>query len=86
MMSAPAATRLVDLLEALRLDLDRHLLARRLHLAHRLRDAAAEPDVVVLDQDPVVQPGAMVRAAAGADRVLLERRAASASSCACRGW
>ena len=56
MTSAPALERLVDLIQALRLDLDRHLLARRLHPLHRLGDAARQPDVVVLDQDPVVQP------------------------------
>ena len=46
---------------------------RRFHLAHRLRDAAGETDVVVLDQDAVVEAAAVVGAAAGAHRVLLER-------------
>ena len=46
---------------------------------------AGEPQVVVLDQDAVVEAEAVVRAAAAADRVLLERAQARASSCACRG-
>ena len=46
----------------------------RLHRAGPLPSTPpAEPDVVVLDQDAVVQAAAMVRAAAGADGVLLER-------------
>ena len=46
---------------------------RRLHAPHRLRDAAGQTHVVVLDQDPVVEAAAMVRAAAGAHGVLLQR-------------
>ena len=63
----------LDVGEALRLDLDQHLLAGRLHPLDGFGDAAGEPDVVVLDQDAVVEAGAMVAAAAGAHRVLLER-------------
>ena len=63
----------LDVGEALRLDLDQHLLPGRLHPLDGFADAAREPDVVVLDQDPVVEARAMVAAAAGAHRVLLER-------------
>ena len=65
--------RRLDIGEALRLDLDQHLLPGRLHPLDGFADAAREPDVVVLDQDPVVEARAMVAAAAGAHRVLLER-------------
>ena len=60
-----------DVVERLALDLDRHAVA--LCAAHGLGDAAAEPQVVVLDQDAVVQAEAMVRAAAAAHGELLQR-------------
>src|SRR6266545_2781429 len=65
--------RLVHLRETLRLDLDRHFLTRGLHRSHYHDPAAPETNMVVLDQDPVVESRAMVRAAAGAHGVLLER-------------
>ena len=73
MTSAPAAIAASTCCEALRFDLDRHLLAGGFHPLERHRDAAGEADVVVLDEDAVVQAAAMVAAAAGADGVLLER-------------
>ena len=52
---------------------------------HGLGEAAGEGDVVLLDQDRVVEAHAVVAPAAGEHRRLLQRRAAPASSCACRG-
>ena len=49
------------------------------------RDAAGQTDVIVLDQDRVEEPDAMVRCAAGAAPRTSRARAASASSCGCRG-
>ena len=52
--------------------------------AGRLPHPARERDVVVLHEDRVVEAHAVVAAAAGRDRLLLERAQARASSCACR--
>ena len=67
--------RLVDLAGIAHLDLERAgELGRGLARARdRLRDPAGGGDVVLLDQDRVVQPGAVVARAAGRDRRLLER-------------
>ena len=46
---------------------------RGAHPRHRRLDAAGQPDVVVLDQNAVVEPHAVIDGAAGAHRVLLER-------------
>ena len=73
MMSAPASSASSTCAEALRLDLGRHLAVRPAHARHRRHHALRQPDVVVLDQDAVVQPAAMIDAAAGAHGVLLER-------------
>ena len=73
-MSAPAASASSTCVERLRLDLDRQARAdARARARPRACDAAGEPDVVVLDQDRVEEADAMVRRAAGAHRVLLER-------------
>ena len=71
-LSAPACKRLVDLREALRLDLDRQPGAMLPGPIDRRLDASGEPDVIVLDQDRVEQSGAMVGGAAGAHRVFLD--------------
>ena len=52
--------------------------------ADGLLDPARERDVVVLDQDRVEEAHPVVVTAAGRHGLLLERRAARASSCACR--
>ncbi len=65
--------RLDDLFERLGLDLDRDRRVARARLDGGT-DAPRDPQVVLLDQDRVVEPGAMVRAAAAANRVLLQRR------------
>src|SRR5581483_1996990 len=65
--------RLEHLLERLRLDLHREACGVAVEGGERLADAARDTDVVLLDEDAVVETGAVVRAAAAADGVLLER-------------
>ena len=61
-----------DLVDAV--DLDLHLQAgvRRLGAAHRLGDAAAHGDVIVLDQHAVIEPHPVVLRAAHPRRIFLE--------------
>ena len=69
-----AVERLVELLERVDLDLHGKTPAEaRAHPADRDRDRTGDSDVVVLDQDRVVQPGAVIDAAAAGDGVLLEQ-------------
>ena len=46
----------VHIRQALRLDFDGHLAPRLFHPLHGLGHPARQPDVVVLDEDPVVRP------------------------------
>ncbi len=65
---------LVELRKRVDLDLDRHHVTRmRSRSPHRGPDAPGSHDVVVLDQDRIVEPEAMVDATAAAHGVLLER-------------
>ena len=59
--------------------------ASRSARAHRLADPAGERRVVLLDQDRVVQPGAVVGRRRRRRPPPSRARAAPASSCACRG-
>ena len=77
--------RLVDLVERAAFDLEREPGARAARRAYRLAHPAGQRGVVLLDQDRVVQTRAVVGAASGGDRGLLERPQPRASSCACRG-
>ncbi len=70
--SAPASSASRTCGERLGLDLDRQAVSAA-DAPDGSRDAAGEAQVVVLDQDRVVEPDAVVRAAAAADGVLLER-------------
>ncbi len=64
---------LSELSEGIDLDLDFHEMAdRRFRALKRGANAARHGDVVVLDQDGVVQPEAMIATAAGAHRLFLE--------------
>ena len=66
--------RLVELREVVDLDADaQHVRRRRARAAHGLAHRAHERDVVVLDEDPRREVRAVVRAAARAHGVLLER-------------
>ena len=76
--------RLVDLGGVAHLDRERQVGPGRAGAPHGRADAAGERGVVLLDQDEVVEPGAVVGAAAVGDGALLERAQARASSCACR--
>ena len=64
--------RLCDLAERVALDLDRKV-AGRADEPDSIRDGAGRTQVVVLDEDGVVEPEAMVAAPAARDCVLLER-------------
>ena len=72
-MSAPAASASSTCVERLRFDLDRQPGPVPRARVDRGLHAAGQPDVVVLDQDRVEQADAMVRRAAGADGVFLQR-------------
>ena len=67
--------RLLDLSRVAHLDLERirQLRRRRAHAFDRLRDPAGSGDVVLLDQDRVVQAGAVVARPPGRHRRLLQR-------------
>ena len=69
---APGRERLVDLRVVAHLDRQRQVRPRRPRAPHRLADPAGQRRVVLLDQDRVVEPGAVVDAAAVGDRRLLE--------------
>ena len=73
-LSAPAASASSTCSRRLRLDFDRQpgTVTSRVRSTAAV-DAAGEPDVIVLDQHRVEQSDAMVRRAAGAHRVFLER-------------
>ena len=74
MMSAPAAIAASTSVEALRLDLDRHFLPRRLHPLARLRATPpARRTWLSLIRMPSSSPTRWLRAAAGAHRILLQR-------------
>ena len=73
MMSAPAASACIDLLEALRFDLDRHLRLRRLHPLHGLATPPARRTWLSLISTPSSSPARWLVPRAGADRVLLQR-------------
>src|SRR6188508_1534150 len=64
--------RLRHLLERVALDLDREWRGSAQPL-DRARDRARGPEVVVLDEDPVVEAETVVPTAARRDRMLLER-------------
>ena len=72
-MSAPAVDRLTELLEILHFDLHGHLRAGRAGRRDRLRNRARRHDVVLLDQDSVEEPDAVIPAAADAHRIFLRR-------------
>ena len=64
----------VQLIQPIDLDLDLHQMrGESLGPPHRLGDAAADGDVVVLDQDGVIQTEAVVDPAAAGHGVLLQR-------------
>ena len=72
--STPRAERLLELRERVDFDLDLDQMADvGAHAPDRLRDAAGDGDVIVLDEHRVVEAEAMIGAAAGAHRVFLER-------------
>jgi hypothetical protein len=65
--------RFAQLVQRIDLDLDLDQMAGKgLARSHRLADSAGNGDVVVLDQDRVVEPVAVVGAAAAAHGVFLE--------------
>ena len=77
--------RLRQLVERRDLDLDLdHVPGLRARALERRPDAAGRDDVIVLDEDRVEQPEAMIEAAAGAHGELLEGAQSRASSCAYR--
>ena len=71
--SAPASTASTASADRGHLDLHRHVRERRPDPPVRRRDAARGQLVVVLDHRDVVEAHALVGAAAGPDRVLLQR-------------
>ena len=66
----PCLERFGDVVERLRLDLDRPAVAER---GHRRGDAAGDAKVVLLHEDRVVQAEAVVHTSAAADRIAFER-------------
>ncbi len=79
-----AVERLVELLERVDLDLHRKAPAEgRACAADRGADRAGDADVVVLDQDGVIQPDAVIDAAADRRPRTSRACAGPASSCAC---
>ena len=82
-MVAPAATASSHLLDAVALHLDRAARPPRRALGRTASRDAQAGEVVVLDQHEIGQRTAVVHAATGAHRRLLERRAARAASCGC---
>ena len=71
-MSAPAASASSTCPQRLRLDLDGQPGPTSTRRGHGRRDSASQPDVVVLDQNRVEETDAVIRGAAGANRVLLQ--------------
>ena len=80
---APASTASTASADRGHLDLDRHVRERRADPPVRRGDAAGRQLVVVLDHGDVVEAHALVGAAAGPDRVLLQGPQARAWSCGC---